>query len=153
MPPFAICGNTLFTRYDYPCLEMICMHNLVAERVRATHSVFGIYISVCVCVCVDVVRLHWSHMTSFHSVPRSQLIYSCISLSFSCSHCACRVSPAGLWREHQRWTEIDVYSLWVYPSGKAIKGLSWTVSGFSWFRRIARSLSQQYFSRCRVLWI
>ncbi len=54
MQPFAICGNTLFTRYDYPCLEMLYMRNLVAERARATHSVFGVYIYISVCVCVYV---------------------------------------------------------------------------------------------------
>lgn len=74
MHPFAICGNTLFTRYDYPCLEMICMCNLVAERAQATHSVFGIYICVCLCVCVYV--HHWSHMKEMNDRKRSELHFT-----------------------------------------------------------------------------
>ncbi len=73
MHPFAICGNTLFTCYDYPCLEMICMRNLVAERAQATHSVFGIYICVCLCVCVDMVQHHWSHMKEMNDRKQSEL--------------------------------------------------------------------------------
>ncbi len=50
---------------------MIYMRNSCWKSAGHTQCVWCVYIHICVClcVCVDMVRHHWSHRTSFHSVP------------------------------------------------------------------------------------
>lgn len=174
MQPFAICGYTQCTCYDYPCFQMMHIHNLVAEGAQATHSVFGIYICVwlCVCLCIgiDMVRHHWSHMKEMRWTGRYS---SLISLNNSLTDNI----PAFLRPSHAhmvlvesfpRWTEaLDIkgeqrqmcanpqcvfaVSLLVWKSHQASVMGSLCVSGSSWFRHLGRSSSHRYFSRWMVL--